>query len=84
VSCDITSIKECTQAELAPGGVSAAQQGCMTGGGTVGTGCPTTGLGGCCQLSPTNETCYYTAATAALSLDQMSCSQSHGTWSKTP
>ena len=74
----------CTQMLVQPSDVSANRQECTNHqGGTVGTGCPTAGLVGCCQASASDpsraESCFYNAteASAAMGL----CTT---TWVTTP
>lgn len=74
----------CTQMLVPASEVSTMQQDCMNHqGGTVGTGCPTAGLVGCCQAAasdPTRaESCFYNGGEASLAMGLCTT-----TWVTTP
>ncbi len=72
---------ECDQQPISPTSAQVAQNGCTQVGGTPGSGCPVTGVSGCCLL-PTTENCYYDPAAAAQR--QATCKSAGGSWSMMP
>jgi hypothetical protein len=84
-SCNASAANLCTQLLVPSSEVSSEASSCMQSEmGTPGTGCPTTGLVGCCKFANNDadeEQCYYsaTAASAGMSV----CTSMKGTWGTT-
>jgi hypothetical protein len=82
-SCNQSSASICVQILVPSSELSAEQSTCTNvESGTPGTGCPTTGLIGCCKQTidvGTEDECYYDASLAMMF--KASCK---GTWSTTP
>jgi hypothetical protein len=60
-----------------------AKMECTTNGGVVSGTCPTSGLLGCCNMSP-GKTCLYQGGPIDAATGQMGCTQQGGTWTTTP
>lgn len=83
--CYVMTSFSCVESELPSSTVSTAEQGCMSGGGTVVSKCPTDNLVGCCTHQGGSVAqqvdCYYTGGGLDASTGEMSCTQAAGTWS---
>ena len=84
-SCNAPVAGICTQLPVPAAEVSSESSSCTESEkGTPGTGCPSTGIVGCCKYTGANageEQCYYDATVAQAGMG--SCTSMMGTWSTT-
>ena len=84
-SCNASAANLCTQLLVPSSEVSSESSSCTESEkGTPGTGCPTTGVVGCCTFTSGGSDevqCYYSASVAMAGMS--ACSSEQGTWSTT-
>ena len=82
-SCYVDASKTCQQYTTSAAVLPTLNGVCTQQMGTIGTGCPSANLLGCCKTS-TSEVCIYMGSQVTADSEMMSCMQSMGTWSTSP